>query len=199
MVVVVVAAAVVQISFSLSCHLSTIMNPLTQTMFSSLVNTHVLQHTRKIWLECWLHRCASNSRRTISALCTTSHRTSTAHTSTTGYYEFIGVCYVQRLCHLESRLLWTFISSMACVSHIERLCHPRIIQSQRSTPAIRHWSFHFFGNFGTSLLILMLPKLSHSSWNLCARSNCLNIHEGVEVKGWMIEWWTSSDQMGCQG
>ena len=34
-----------------------------------------------------------------------------------------------------------------------------------------------------SLLILMLLKLSHSSWNLCARSNCLNIHEGVEVKG----------------
>ena len=41
-----------------------------------------------------------------------------------------------------------------------------------------------------------LLKLSHSSWNLCARSNCLNIHEGVEVKGWMIEWCTSLDQMG---
>ena len=34
---------------------------------------------------------------------------------------------------------------------------------------------------------LNVVELSHSYWNPCARSNCLNIHEGVGVKGWMIE------------
>ena len=41
--------------------------------------------------------------------------------------------------HLESWLLRAqgfIISSLACVNYIQRLCHPRSIQNERSTPAI---------------------------------------------------------------